>query len=66
MIDGKYAAIKGIIYTNCDFLVCVEDLMGVSKHNSVIMKRLSLKVISKQINTSVLCKMEIAFENNKS
>ena len=41
MIDGKYAAIKGIIYTNCDFLVCVEDLMGVSKHNSVIMKRLS-------------------------
>ena len=27
MIDGKYAAIKGIIYTNCDFLVCVKDLI---------------------------------------
>ena len=35
MIDGKYAAIKGIIYTNCDFLVCVEDLIsqnGIMRH----------------------------------
>ena len=28
MIDGKYAPIKGIIYTNCDFLVCVKDLIS--------------------------------------